>query len=133
MNMEGGDQLDNQAEVTSAHHQKRTVQSEDSISKRRKLDKSYRVRGVPLKWGSLELHSFLDDRGDFPGLSIKSLALEFHGKWRTATITYNTPSSEETTTWFIPLPALIGGGLTFDSEFFGLTTLYCPPTGHEVE
>jgi hypothetical protein len=132
MNMGGSDQLDDRAKVASTRNEKRAAQFEDSTSKRQKIVKSYRVRGVPLEWNSHELHSFLNDRGDFPGLSIKSLALEFHGKWRTATITYNTPSPNETT-WFIPLPALIGGQLTFDSDFFGLTTLYCPSIGHKVE
>ncbi|KAI9151452.1 putative ankyrin repeat protein L88 [Paramyrothecium foliicola] len=135
-NMRDDNQHDNQPSLallpTSAQNQKRAGHHEDLRGKRQKLVKSYRVRGVPLGWTELELQSFLAEHERFAGLCIKSLALEAHGRWKTATITYSASSLNDTA-WSIPLPASVGGQLTFDSDFFGLTTLFTPPNGHEVE
>lgn len=84
---------------------------------------TYRLRMVPRDWDSDKLQDFLDKTGH--NVSVKSLALEVKGDYKTATCTFDGPRPHTT-------PKL--KSLSIDQDFYGLTTLYAPsPEDHEIE
>ena len=98
---------------------------------------TFRVRGIPPGWDVDRLCTFLADQDDFACLSVRSLAVEVHGRWQTATAAcQNTHSLLQTAgrARRIPLPAVPNppspACLTLDDDFLGLTTLYTPPSEH---
>ncbi len=98
---------------------------------------TFRVRGVPIDWDIDRLKSFLADQDDSAGPIVPSLALEIHGRSRTATVAFqNVPRPLQTSpigrSWQIPHPE--APGLSLDDDFFGITTLFAPPPqDHKVE
>jgi len=98
---------------------------------------TFRVRGVPLDWDIDRLKSLLADKVGPAGPIISSLALEIHGRSRTATVSFQTPPTRDFL--LIPLgeaPNPLTGpqSLSLDDGFFGITTLFVPPSqDHKVE
>ena len=104
---------------------------------------TYRIRGVPLDWGKDQLQRHLELHEPDTQPTVKSLADEIDGNFKTATVNFlNPPSSEKTVRpWYIPLPeteesefAVSSLPLRLDSGFIGMTTLFAPPVeDHEIE
>lgn len=105
---------------------------------------TFRVQGVPLDWDIGRLKSLLADQVDSAGPIIPSLALEIHGRSRTATVSFQSVSRALQTppigrSWLIPLseapnPPMSPRSLSLDDGFFGITTLFAPPPqDHKVE
>ena len=90
---------------------------------------TFRVRGVPLDWDKSRLQAFLAPLGDPPnfGLTIGSLATEFHGRSLTATVAFQAGGS-----WGVPLPDSCRSKpeIALDHQFLGITTLYTPSEDH---
>ena len=109
----------------------------------------YRIRGVPQAWNVDQLQSFLTQqeelqpRGGSASPVISSLADEIHGRSRVATATFRSlpPALQASTLWSknLPLadqpsPSSQPAHLTFDNKFYGITTLYSPPSeDHQIE
>ncbi|ETS03352.1 hypothetical protein M419DRAFT_75284 [Trichoderma reesei RUT C-30] len=104
---------------------------------------TYRIRGVPLDWGKDQLQRHLELHEPDTQPTVKSLADEIDGNFKTATVNFlNPPSSEKTVRpWYIPLPeteesefAVSSLPLRLDSGFIGMTTLFAPPVeDHEID
>ncbi|TPX14029.1 uncharacterized protein E0L32_000423 [Thyridium curvatum] len=96
-----------------------------------------RVRGVPLDWDIHRLQSFLAGQDPSIGPTIRSLALEVHGRSQTATATLQNSPAEHFR--LIPLPespnqSAQPQSLWLDDEFIDVTTLYAPPSqNHKVD
>ncbi|KAK4449085.1 hypothetical protein QBC34DRAFT_97915 [Podospora aff. communis PSN243] len=104
----------------------------------------YRVRGVPLGWDGHHLSSFITNHPAIaPEPRVHSLAVEIHGRSKTATLTFthsiswpdtHQASSAAGGTYRIALPKPLGDHLIpdqyliFDTDFHGVTTLSAPPT-----
>ncbi|KAK0627856.1 hypothetical protein B0T14DRAFT_423330, partial [Immersiella caudata] len=101
---------------------------------------TFRVRGVPADWDIIRLKSLLAHQFDSAGPTISSLALEIHGRSRTATVSFRSVppplrTSPTAGSWLVPLPStpnLHTGpqSLSLDDGFFGVTTLFAPPLEH---
>ena len=94
---------------------------------------TYRIRGVPNGWDKDRLESFLAGRVSASRPSVRSLAVEFHGRSQTATVQF---SSTSRLSLKIPLP--VSGSeshsLTLDHGFLSITSLFNPsPQDHKVE
>jgi hypothetical protein len=90
---------------------------------------TFRVRGIPLDWGVLELQSFLARDWPDSWLTIGSLAPEINGRSCTATVAFPAGRS-----WKAP-PLVPGSGqsnsqMTFDDRFLGITPLFTPSEDH---
>jgi len=101
---------------------------------------TFRLCGVPLDWDEERLRDLLA-REYGAGVDIKSLAVEIHGRSRTATVAFQTVPEHMRTAkspCLIPLPltssAVPSQALSVDDGFLGITTLYAPPSeDHQVE
>jgi hypothetical protein len=102
----------------------------------------FRVCGVPLDWEEQQLLDLLAAQYGSSGPDIKSLAVEIHGRSRTATFDFQAvPHQMQTAkaSWQIPLPVTSTQStrshtLSLDDGFLGITTLYAPPLqNHKVE
>ncbi|CAH0046042.1 unnamed protein product [Clonostachys solani] len=90
--------------------------------------KVFRVQGIPLDWNVDRLGSVLESEGDFLSPSVRSLAIEIHGRWNTATVSFiGVPQPIKSR---IALPTTADQAdrlwLTLDDHFHGITTLYAP-------
>ncbi|KAH6970751.1 hypothetical protein BKA56DRAFT_559223 [Ilyonectria sp. MPI-CAGE-AT-0026] len=104
---------------------------------------TFRIRGVPLNWDSERLQSFLLERENWAGLTVRSLARETTGRSGTGTVTFQTspPQLQELETggsYRIQLPPGDQPSrkqyLVVDKDFYGITTLYSPPTeDHKID
>lgn len=105
---------------------------------------TFRLCGVPLDWEEERLRALLARQyGSAAGADIKSLAVEIHGRSRTATLAFQTIPHQMRTAqapWQIPLPLASSWStapsqaLSLDDGFLGITTLYAPPSqDHKVE
>jgi hypothetical protein len=107
------------------------------------MQRTFRVRGVPLDWDTGRLEGFLADQEPSTGPVVESLASEIDEPSRTATATFgNIPSRLQTPgqVWSILLPKPSENPsagkqyLMLDDSFVGITTLYSPTsTDHAVE
>ena len=100
--------------------------------------RTYRVQEVPLKCGKTDLEQFLNRGQGGNRFKVKSLALEYHDRYRTATVDaldgaelptdIDIPSG---TSWACDEDEI---PLQTDDNFHGLTTLFAPPEEeHKVE
>lgn len=104
---------------------------------------TFRIRGIPLNWDSERLQTFLLERESWAGLTVGSLARETNGRSGTGTGTFQTspPSLQRLRTggsYRIQLPPGDQPSrkqyLVVDKDFYGITTLYSPPTeDHKIE
>ncbi|TGJ81637.1 hypothetical protein E0Z10_g7128 [Xylaria hypoxylon] len=108
------------------------------------MDRTFRVRGVPLNWDVRRLQSFLTEQDDAAGPTVQSLAEEFYGRSYTATISYcNIPGPLQTAEPGRPMQiSLLTKSneltrqqiLVVDDGFHGITTLYSPPQDdHKID
>lgn len=100
-----------------------------------RTDTVYRIRGVPRDWCEQHLRCALAEKYKSSDFAIGSLALEYHGESKTATINCRKGTS-------LPqdfgLPTEFAEGarvsLKADTGFHGITTLHSPPSkNHFVE
>jgi hypothetical protein len=105
-------------------------------------DWTFRVRGIPVDWGRERLASVLAEQDEAAGPSVRSLARETHGRWSSATVSFQcipAPLQALGTakTWDIAIndeSQLQPEFLSLDDEFIGMTTLYSPPeTDHKLD
>ncbi|TFB01142.1 Ankyrin repeat domain-containing protein 50 [Trichoderma ghanense] len=94
---------------------------------------TYRIRGVPNDWDKDRLESFLTERDSSSRPSVRSLAVEFHGRSQTATVLFENTNRLPRK---IPLP--VSGGefrsLTLDHGFLSITSLFTPSQqDHKVD
>ena len=100
---------------------------------------TYRIQGVPLKWGQSELEQFLGATGNSSArLEVKSLVADVQGNRQTATVDCPRGVKFPPTISASLEPSSTPGSnlaiLTCDSHFHGLTALFCPPKeDHLVE
>lgn len=104
---------------------------------------TFRIRGIPLNWDSERLQSFLLKRESWAGLTVGSLARETNGRSGTGTVTFQTlpPPLQRLRTgrsYRIQLPPGDQPSrkqyLVVDKDFYGITTLYSPPTeDHKID
>lgn len=100
---------------------------------------TYRIRGIPLKWGQSELEQFLGTTGNSSErLEVKSLVADVQGNRQTATVDcprgVELPPTIRGTLEASSTPGSSLAVLTCDSHFHGLTALCCPPEeDHLVE
>ncbi|KAK4446083.1 hypothetical protein QBC34DRAFT_486914 [Podospora aff. communis PSN243] len=108
------------------------------------VDKTFRIRGVPLQWDAERLESFLAEQDGSADPVIVSLVPEIHGGTSTGTLMFQGASSlpralQTNSRWRIPLPRSIGPParpqyLIVDSDFHGITILFAPPPDdHKVD
>jgi hypothetical protein len=94
---------------------------------------TYRIRGVPNDWDKDRLETFLAERGFISRPSVRSLAIEFHGRSQTATVLFDTTGHLPLK---IPLPDSGGEShsLALDPGFLSITSLFTPcQQDHKVE
>ncbi|KAH7013380.1 hypothetical protein EDB80DRAFT_369920 [Ilyonectria destructans] len=105
-------------------------------------DRSFRIRGVPIRWELKDLKSFLEGHQSSAGPNIASLTREVHGRTKTATVTFPNVLSFQTLhldeTGRLSLPAEDRSPrnpyLVLEDGFLGITTLYSPPPeDHKVD
>lgn len=107
------------------------------------IGKTFRVRGVPRGWGEDDLQSFLKEKASSEP-EIGSLATEVHRRTQTATLTFQTDSSQlqeiftvkklKIPSRLLPKQSTRSSSLVFDCDFNGITTLYAPPLqDHRIE
>ncbi|KAK1244211.1 hypothetical protein MKX08_002349 [Trichoderma sp. CBMAI-0020] len=107
------------------------------------IGKTFRVRGVPRGWTEDDLQTFLKEK-TFSEPEIGSLAIEFHGRTQTATLTFQNDSSQlqeiltakqpKIPLQLLPKKPTRSSSLVFDCDFDGITTLYAPPSqDHHVD
>lgn len=100
--------------------------------------RTYRIHEVPLECDEAKLEQFLNKDQERTRFRVKSLALEYHGSHKTATVDasegaklpvyINVPSD---TSWVADSKEF---QLQTDDNFHGLTTLFRPPEAeHRVE
>lgn len=97
-----------------------------------RTDTVYRIRGIPSAWNEERLLSCLAAKFEASEFAVGSLAVEYHGKSKTATVDCRRGT---------PLPRKLhlsregeSASVTADSGFHGVTTLYCPPKeDHKVK
>jgi hypothetical protein len=135
---------------TPASDRSTSQQSTGHQQRQNNVGTVFRIRGVPLAWDADQLQSFvaqqeeLRSRDGSASPKISSLSGEVHGRSKVATAAFRTlpPALQADRPWSTSLPGLDGqssplGGparLTFDRDFHGLTTLYCPaPEDHQIE
>lgn len=104
---------------------------------------TFRIRGIPLTWDSERLRSFLLERENWAGLTVRSLARETNGRSGTGTVTFQTapPLLQRLQTGRSCRIQLPPGDqpsrmqyLVIDKDFYGITALYSPPTeDHKIE
>ncbi|RMZ79078.1 hypothetical protein DV737_g3580, partial [Chaetothyriales sp. CBS 132003] len=100
-----------------------------------KTARTFRVRGVPRDWHREGLESFLAAKDDSARPTVRSLAIEFHGRSQTATVSFRKAPGGSRIPLSVP-PEVLGGSpsLTLDDSFLGVTTLYSPhPQDHKVD
>ncbi|VUC34805.1 unnamed protein product [Clonostachys rosea] len=90
--------------------------------------KVFRVQGIPLDWNVDRLRFVLESEGNFLSPSVRSLAIEMHSRWKTATVSFIwVPQPIKNR---IALPTASDQAdrpcLTLDDHFHGITTLYAP-------
>ncbi|KAF7544930.1 hypothetical protein G7Z17_g9569 [Cylindrodendrum hubeiense] len=105
-------------------------------------DRSFRIRGVPNSWGSEDLKSFLENYQSSADQTVRSLALEVHGRTKTATVTFKNVLPfqilliDEVWRLWLPIEKQSPRNpyLALEDGFLGITTLYAPPSeDHKVE
>ncbi|KAH0491908.1 hypothetical protein TgHK011_003310 [Trichoderma gracile] len=86
---------------------------------------TYRIRGVPNDWDKDRLETFLAERESLSRPSVRSLAIEFHGRSQTATVLFDATSRLPLK---IPLPDSGGASqsLALDLGFLSITSLFTP-------
>ncbi|OTA02427.1 hypothetical protein A9Z42_0027950 [Trichoderma parareesei] len=94
---------------------------------------TYRIRGVPNDWDKDRLETFLAERGFISRPSVRSLAIEFHGRSQTATVLFDATSRLPLK---IPLPDSgdESHSLALDPGFLSITSLFTPcQQDHKVD
>lgn len=100
-----------------------------SINAEESGGKTFRIRGVPTAWDEARLQSFLAGHVGCVDPVVKSLAIEYKGRSKTATATFGEVKNTTLTGIGTDDATLI-----LDKDFLGLTTLYAPPADeHKVE
>ncbi|KAL7814025.1 ankyrin repeat-containing domain protein [Trichoderma gracile] len=86
---------------------------------------TYRIRGVPNDWDKDGLETFLAERVSLSRPSVRSLAIEFHGRSQTATVLFDATSRLPPK---IALPDSGGAShsLALDLGFLSITSLFTP-------
>lgn len=100
--------------------------------------RTYRIKEVPLKCGKNDLEQLLNQGTDVKLFKVKSLAMEHHGRYQTATVDALDGAGLPAD---IDIPPEISWAcdveeipLQADDKFNGLTTLFAPPEEeHKVE
>lgn len=107
-----------------------TPLKDDEVSDAR----TYRIRNVPIAWHQDQLRAFLADHDGCHYPSIKSLALEAHGRSQTGTVTFRSRTQPPETLKRSLQNSLDTTTVTLDTSFHGLSTLFAPPQeDHQVE
>jgi len=99
--------------------------------------KTFRLRGVPLRWSTGDVRSFLEDHYRSAAPIVKSLAPEIDAKFSTATVTFGNAASSGSTRILLPKPPSDRPSrdqyITLDDDFYGVTTLFAlPPEDYKV-
>lgn len=100
--------------------------------------RTYRIHEVPLQCDETKLENFLNEEPGRTKFKVKSLALEYHGWHRTATVDASDGAELPT---YIDIPSDTSWvadskqtQLQTDDDFDGFTTLFAPPEDeHKVE
>ncbi|KAL6907153.1 P-loop containing nucleoside triphosphate hydrolase protein [Trichoderma evansii] len=97
---------------------------------------TFRVRGVPANWSREQLQNLLKSQDNVQGVFIKSLAHEAGEQYQSATVTFPNllPQLQNHPNWDIIVPETYNAEaagercLSIGKEFYGLTTLFAPPS-----
>ncbi|CEJ83117.1 hypothetical protein VHEMI03143 [[Torrubiella] hemipterigena] len=97
-------------------------------------DDTFRVKGIPLDWDADQLQSASNEQDGAALPTVKSLALETHGRSLSATVNFESlPNSMKALnrerSWNIHLPNN-SAPLSLDDNFYGMTTIFAPPAEH---